>query len=93
MSAERWVGRVGRGWTLIRDAAEISVAEVYHLFVFRPGAKLSSRQSGQELDRLAHELACGVEERLQISLEDLFHRAAAPESMAAAPKRIQAIQG
>lgn len=92
MSFERWVGRVGRGWTLIRDAAEISVAEVYHLFVFRPGAKLSSRQSGQELDRLAHELACGVEERLQISLLDLFHRAAA-EAVAAAPKRIQAIQG
>lgn len=93
MSAERWVGRVGRGWTLIRDAGEIGVAEVYHLFVFRPDAKLSSRQSGQELDRLAHELACGVEERLQISLQDLFHRAAAPESVAAAPKRIQAIQG
>jgi len=93
MSFERWVGRVGRGWALTRDAAEISVAEVYHLFVFRPGAKLSSRQSGQELDRLAHELACGVEERLQISLVDLFHRAAAPETVAAAPKRIQAIQG
>jgi len=93
MSIERWVGRVGRGWTLIRDAAEISVAEVYHLFVFRPGAKLSSRQSGQELDRLAHELACGVEERLQVSLEDLFYRAAAPEVVAAAPKRIQAIPG
>lgn len=93
MSFERWVGRVGRGWALTRDAAEISVAEVYHLFVFRPGAKLSSRQSGQELDRLAHELACGVEERLQISLMDLFHRAAAPETVAAAPKRIQAIQG
>ena len=93
MSFERWVGRVGRGWALTRDAAEISVAEVYHLFVFRPGAKLSSRQSGQELDRLAHELACGVEERLQVSLEDLFHRATAPEAVAAAPKRIQAIQG
>jgi len=61
--------------------------------VFRPGAKLSSRQSGQELDRLAHELACGVEERLQLSLEDLFYRAAPPEVVAAAPKRIQAIQG
>jgi len=93
MGIERWVGRVGRGWTLTRDAAEISVADVYHLFVFRAGAKLSSRQSGQELDRLAHEFACGVEERLQLSLEDLFLRAAAPEAVATVPKRIQAIQG
>ena len=93
MSIEHWVGRVARGWTLTRDASEIRVAEVYHLFVFRPGAKLSSRQSGQELDRLAHELACGVEERLQLSLEDLFRQAAAPEAVAAVPKRIQAIPG
>ncbi len=93
MSIEHWVGRVARGWTLTRDASEIRVAEVYHLFVFRPGAKLSSRQSGQELDRLAHELACGVEERLQISLEDLFRRAVAPEAAVAVPKRIQAIPG
>jgi len=60
--------------------------------VFRPGAKLSSRQSGQELDRIAHEIACGVEERLQISLEDLFRRAAASEA-AAVPIRKQAMPG
>jgi len=55
----------------------VSVADVYHLFVFRAGARLPARQSGQELDRLALELAGGVEEHLQLSLEDLFRRAAA----------------
>ena len=94
MSDAHWAGRVGRGWALIRDAAEISVADVYHLFVFRAGAKLASRQSGQELDRVALELAGGVEERLQTSLEELFRRAAAPEiAPVAAPKRFQALQG
>jgi membrane protein len=92
MSAAHWVGKVGRGWALIRDAAEISVADVYHLFVFRADAKLASRQSGHELDRLALELAGGVDERLELSLNDLFHRAA-PQEVAAAPKRIQAVPG
>jgi len=77
MSTAHWAARVGRGWALIKDAAEVSVADVYHLFVFRAGARLPARQSGQELDRLALELAGGVEEHLQLSLEDLFRRAAA----------------
>jgi membrane protein len=93
MSAAHWVGKIGRGWALIRDAAEISVADVYHLFVFRADAKLSSRQSGHELDRLALELAGGVDERLKLSLNDLFHRAAPQEVAAAAAKRIQAVPG
>jgi membrane protein len=77
MSAAHWVGRVGNGWALIRDAAEVSCADVYHLFVFRAGARLPARQSGQELDRLALELAGGNEAHLQLSLEELFRRAAA----------------
>jgi membrane protein len=76
MSAAHWVGRVGNGWALIRDAAEVSVADVYHLFVFRAGARLAARQAGQELDHLALELAGGVETHLQLSLEEMFRRAA-----------------
>jgi membrane protein len=91
MSTAHWVGKVGRGWALIRDAAGISVADVYHLFVFRQGTRLSSRQSGHELDRLAAELAGGVDERLQLSVEELFRRAAPQEPSMAAPKRIQAV--
>jgi membrane protein len=93
MSAARWVGKVERGWTLTRDASEITVADVYRQFVFRAGARLPMRQSGQELDRRALELVDSVEERMRLSLEDLFHMAAAPEPVAAAPKRIQAVPG
>ena len=92
MNAAHWAGRVAHGWTLMKDAAEISVADVYHAFVFRAGAELPMRDSGQGLERLALELASGIEDSLRLSLEDLFHKAAAPEA-AAVPKRIQAIQG
>ena len=77
MSAAHWTGRVANGWALIKDAAEVSVADVYRLLVFRQGARLPARQSGQELDRLALELAGGVEANLGLSLEELFRRAAA----------------
>lgn len=90
LSAANWVGRVAHGWALIKDAAEIGVVEIYHLFVFRSGAKLAARQSGQELDQLALELSGSVEESLRLSLEDLFHRAA-PTEASVGPKRIQAV--
>jgi membrane protein len=77
MSAAHWTGRVANGWALIKDAAEVSVADVYRLLVFRHGARLPARQSGQELDSLALEIAGGVEENLGLSLEELFRRAAA----------------
>jgi membrane protein len=90
MSDAHWAGRVGKGWTLTRDVGEIRVVEVYRMFVFRAGAKLPSRQSGHELDRLALELVGGIEERLQLSVEELFEGAADP--VPAIPRRIQAIQ-
>ena len=74
MSRMRWVGRVGRGWVLTKDAAEITVADIYHLFVFRIGARVAARQSGQELDRLALELAGTNENSLDLSLEKLFRK-------------------
>jgi membrane protein len=77
MSAAHWTGRVANGWAMIRDAAEITVADVYRLLVFRPGARLPARQSGQELDRLALEITGGFEANLGLSLEEMFHRAAA----------------
>ena len=80
MSVARWVGKVERGWTLTKDASEISAADVYHQFVFRAGARLPARQSGQELDRLALELAGGIEGSLGLSLDELFRRAAAGDA-------------
>jgi hypothetical protein len=91
MSTAHWTGRVANGWALIKDAVEVSVADVYRLLVFGPGAKLPARQSGQELDRLALELAEGVEENLRLSLEELFRRAVPPEAAAATPIRVQAV--
>ena len=93
MSTVHWVGRVAHGWALIRDAAEISVADAYRLFVFRADATLPLRASGQEVDRLALEVASAIEGNLRYSLEDLFRKAAAPETAAAAPIRIQATRG
>jgi hypothetical protein len=90
MSRARWVGRVGRGWVLIRDATEVSVADLYHLFVFRTGARVASRRSGQELDQLALELASGIEGGLQLSLDALF-RKAAPAETVAGPTRVHAL--
>ena len=89
MSTAHWAARVGRGWALIKDAAQISVAEVYRQFVFRAGAKSPARTSGQELDRLALELEGSIEEKLEFPLEELFRRAAPPEAPAATPLRIQ----
>ena len=77
MSTAHWAGKVANGWALTKDAAEISVADVYHLLVFRLAATLPARQSGQELDRLALERTGGVEEDLRLSLEELFRQAAA----------------
>lgn len=89
MGGAHWVGRVAHGWALIKDAAEIRVADVYRLFVFRAATRLPARQSGQELDRLALELAGNVEAGLGLSLEELFERAASPGA-AIAPLRAQA---
>ena len=76
MSAARWTGRVANGWALVKDAAEITVSDVYRLLVFRPGAQLPARRSGQALDRLALEITGGFEVSLGLSLEEMFRRAA-----------------
>lgn len=77
MSAAHWTGRVAHGWALIRDAAEITVSDVYRLLVFQPGAQLPTRRSGQALDRLALEITGGFEANLGLALDELFRRAAA----------------
>jgi membrane protein len=90
MGAAHWVGKVGHGWTLVKDAAEIRVADVYRLFVFRTNAKLPARQSGQELDRAALSLAAEIDGSMLLSLEELF-RATAAGPVAATPLRMQAV--
>jgi membrane protein len=75
MGNAHWVGRVARGWALTKDAAEISVADIYRQFVFRAGSRLPVRASGRGLDHLALELAGGIEASLGLSLEELCLRA------------------
>jgi hypothetical protein len=62
---------------MIKDAAEITVSDVYRLLVFRPGAELPARRSGQALDRLALEITGGFEANLGLTLEEMFRRATA----------------
>jgi membrane protein len=88
LNAARWAGRAEHGWTLIRDAAEVSVADVYHRFVFDVGAKPPARQSGRDLDQVALALEGRIEEHLRLSLEELFRRASHEPAMA--PLRVQA---
>jgi DNA-binding IscR family transcriptional regulator len=78
MSAARWVGQVGGGWTLIKDPREIRVADVYQLFVFRGGPRLAGRHGA--IDSLAQALAAKLEGHMQMTLEELFSSepAAAP---------------
>jgi membrane protein len=89
MSEAHWVGKAGYGWTLTKDATAITVADVYHLFVFRAAGRLPARQSGHELDRIALELARSVDAQLGLSLDELFRRTA-DEGANVAPLRAQA---
>ena len=89
MEKAQWAGRVAHGWTLLRDAAEINVADVYHRFVFEAGAKLPVRQSARELDQVALALEGRIEETLHMSLDELFRNAAPGGSFA--PLRVQAV--
>lgn len=82
MSAARWVGSVGAGWSLIKDPREIRVVDVYRLFVFRGGPRFAGRQT--EIDALAQTLAGQVEDHMQMSLEDVFNAAAAEKRTATA---------
>jgi membrane protein len=77
MSGARWVGRVANGWTLTKDAQEITVSELYRQFVFRAGSPATEHRSADPVDRLALELAGSVEEKLVLTLEELFERATA----------------
>ena len=67
MSAAQWIGRTGPGWALIRDPREISIADVYRLFVFRGGPRITAGDgspsawvvpTNEELTIARHTVAC-----------------------------------
>jgi hypothetical protein len=92
MKTMRWVAKAGRGWMLVRDASDLSVAEVYHLFVFRAGMKQPARQASPELDALVQHLEARIEEIMQLPVEDLFRKSvpASPKSGQRALTRVTA---
>lgn len=74
---------VGNGWVLIRDPGEIRVAEVFRLFVYRPGT--GGPQAAE--DRLGGLLAgfgASVDQGLNTTLEELF---AGPDNLLRYPVR------
>ncbi len=70
----RWVGRVeGGGWTLIRSAEAIRLADVYRIFVFDPGQDCSAPGiAGTRADVLLTGLTARLDEVLSLSLKELF---------------------
>ena len=82
MSAAQWIGRVGAGWALIRDPREIRIADLYRLFVFRGGPRMSGRETAFGIDAYAERLAAEVEDRMQMTLEEFFAATPAPRAPA-----------
>ena len=72
MSAAQWIGRVGGGWALIKDPREICVADVYRLFVFRGGPRITGQEATLQIDAYAQRLAAKVEDHMGMSLEEFF---------------------
>lgn len=72
MSAAQWIGRVGPGWALIKDPREIRVADVYRLFVFRGGPRITGQETALQIDAYAQRLAAKVEDHMQMTLEEFF---------------------
>ena len=71
-----WVRRTfPRGWVLHRDAATISVEDVFKLFVFRADAHLPGREADAELETLVQEIGVRIGESMRMRLTTLFHAA------------------
>jgi membrane protein len=87
MSTAQWVGKVGAGWTMVRDPALIRVADIYHLFVLREDESHRVRQPAAEIDLLARQLEARIEEILQLSLEEFFTQRE-PAGAAVSPIRL-----
>jgi membrane protein len=80
----------GDTWVLARGAGLISVDDVYRLLVFRGGVRVPTRGADAVLERIAREIADSCRAQLQMTLEQLFERAAR-QAVIAPPIR-QAIQ-
>ncbi len=81
-----WIARArGNGWILSRDAAVITVAEIYRMFVFNAAARAPARHAGIELESLAHDISARIDGNLQMSLAQMFGRMEQPAGAATVP--------
>jgi membrane protein len=77
-----WVRRtVPNGWVLHRDAATVTVEDVFRLFVFRGEAHLPGRDADAQLEALVHEMGVRIGERMRVPLATLFRAAEKEETL------------
>jgi len=79
MSGAGWVSQAApAGWVLSRDPATIKVEDVYRLFVFNAGVGNPTGEADAGLDALVRGISLCLAEHMQMSIEDLLHRAEQP---------------
>ena len=71
-----WVRRtVPNGWVLHRDAATVTVEDVFGVFVFRAEAHRPGREADPALEALVHEMGSRMSECTRMPLATLFRAA------------------
>jgi membrane protein len=60
------------GWVQIIDPERVTVADIYRLFTFSPEALRSAAAGSVELEGLLEEITMGMNEKMNVSLSQLF---------------------
>ncbi len=60
------------GWVQIINPEHVTVADIYRLFTFRPEALRSAAAGNLELERLLEDITIGMDEKMNVSLAQLF---------------------
>jgi len=68
--------RVGAsGWALAHDLGEITIADIYRLFVFHPDAALFAGQDDDKLKTVMENLSVNLNEKMNLPLAQVFRQA------------------
>jgi membrane protein len=60
------------GWVQIIDPDNITVADVFRLFTFRPEAARAAAAGDARLERLLDDITTGMNEKMNVPLSQLF---------------------
>ena len=60
------------GWVQILDPGQVTVADIYRLFTFRPEALRSAAAGNVELERLLDDITMGINEKMNVSAVATF---------------------